>query len=92
LYIQTGNTKNVAKQIVANPKIELSAFDGSNWIRVEAVAVEDNRREARQSMLDAYPALQDRYSADDGITQVLYLKNAVATISSFSAAPKVIKF
>ena len=39
--------------------------------------VEDDRREARQSMLDAYPPLQKMYSADDGNTEVLYFKNAV---------------
>lgn len=36
--------------------------------------VEDDRREARQSMLDAYPSIQYLYSADDGNTVVLYLK------------------
>lgn len=92
LYIQTGRTKNVSKQIAANPKIEISAFDGTNWIRVEAVAVEDDRKEARQHMLDAYPALQSMYKADDGNTQVLYLKDVTATIASFTAEPKVISF
>ncbi|MCD7752681.1 MAG: NimC/NimA family protein, partial [Lachnospiraceae bacterium] len=48
--------------------------------------------EARQSMLDAYPSLQKSYSADDGNTVVFYLKDATATISSFSEAPKVVKF
>jgi uncharacterized pyridoxamine 5'-phosphate oxidase family protein len=92
LYIQTGKVKNVAKQIKANPKVEISAFDGAAWVRVQAVAVEDNRREAKQHMLDGYPTLQSRYSADDDNTQVLYLKNALATFESFSGKPRVIKF
>ncbi|MDR2132526.1 MAG: pyridoxamine 5'-phosphate oxidase family protein [Clostridiales Family XIII bacterium] len=94
LYIQTGKSKDVSKQIAANPKIEICAFDGESgrWIRVRADAVDDDRREARQHMLDAYPMLQDRYSADDGNTQVLYLKNAVATIFSFAGEPKTIRF
>jgi uncharacterized pyridoxamine 5'-phosphate oxidase family protein len=92
LYIQTGKTKDISKQIKANPKIEICAFDGNHWIRIQALAVEDDRREARQHMLDAYPTLQDRYSADDGNTQVLYLKDAVATLSSFTEEPKVIRF
>lgn len=91
LYIQTGKIKDVSKQIKANPKIEICAFDGNHWIRIQALAVEDDRREARQHMLDAYPALQDRYSPDDGNTQVLYLKDAVATLSSFTEEPKVIQ-
>jgi uncharacterized pyridoxamine 5'-phosphate oxidase family protein len=92
LYIQTGKVKKVSKQIKANPKVEISAFDGATWVRVQAVAVEDNRREAKQHMLDTYPTLQGRYSADDDNTQVLYLKNAVATFESFSGKPKVVKF
>ena len=92
LYIQTGKTKDVSKQMAANPKVELCAFGGGKWIRIQAVAVEDDRREAKQHMLDAYPNLQAMYSADDSNTQVLYLKDAVATISSFTDEPKVIRF
>ena len=92
LYIQTGRVKNVARQMKADPKIEICAVDGNRWIRVQAVAVEDDRVEARQHMLDAYPSLQAMYKADDGNTEVLYLKDATATISSFTEPPKVIRF
>lgn len=54
--------------------------------------VEDDRIEARQSMLDAYPSLQKMYSADDGNTEVFYFKDATATFSSFTHAPEVVKF
>ena len=92
LYIQTGKAKDVSKQMLANPKIEICAFNGQEWIRVQAVAIEDDRVEAKQSMLDNYPSLQDRYSASDDNTQVLYLKDATATIASFTAEPRTIKF
>jgi uncharacterized pyridoxamine 5'-phosphate oxidase family protein len=92
LYIQTGKEKSVSKQIGINPKVEICAMDGGAWLRLQAEAVEDNRREAKQHMLDAYPTLRDRYSADDNNTQVLYLKNAVATIATFQGEPKVMKF
>jgi len=92
LYIQTGKSKPCSKQMAANPKIEISAMVGGTWIRIEATAVNDDSVEAKQSMLDSYPMLKDRYSAEDENTQVLYLKDAVATIASFEGAPKVIKF
>ena len=92
LYIQTGKVKNVSKQIMKNPKIEICAMSEGSWIRIQANAVEDDRIEAKQSMLEAYPMLKDRYSAEDDNCQVLYLKDAVATISSFTIEPKVIKF
>jgi uncharacterized pyridoxamine 5'-phosphate oxidase family protein len=95
LYIQTGKAKNVSKQIGVNPKVELCAFAGGSWIRIQAVVVEDDRREAKQHMLNAYPMLQGMYSADDNNTQVVYLKNVVATIYTFGGEPKepkIIKF
>lgn len=92
LYIQTGKVKNVSKQMKANPKIEICGMVGNEWIRIEALAVEDDRVDAKQHMLDANPNLKSMYSADDGNTEVLYLKNATATIYSFAGSPKVIKF
>lgn len=92
LYIQTSKKKDVSKQLHANPKAELCAFKGGEWIRVAGELVEDDRVEARQSMLDAYPGLKKMYAADDGNTEVFYFKNGVATISSFTHEPKVIKF
>ncbi|HSW57204.1 MAG TPA: pyridoxamine 5'-phosphate oxidase family protein [Dehalococcoidales bacterium] len=92
MYIQTGKAKPVSKQMKKNPKVEICGFTGGQWIRVQAEAVEDDRVQAKQSMLDAYPQLKNMYSATDSNTQVLYLKNAVATIASFQGPPKVIKF
>ena len=92
LYIQTGKVKDVSKQIHANPKVEICAYKNGEWLRVAGELVEDDRREARQSMLDAYPSLQNMYSADDGNTEVFYLKNATATFSSFTLEPEVVKF
>jgi uncharacterized pyridoxamine 5'-phosphate oxidase family protein len=92
LYFQTSRTKNVSKQMAANPKVEICAYDGAQWIRVEAIAVDDNRREPKQSMLDAYPSLQKMYSADDNNTQTLYLKDVTATFYGFGGEPKVVKF
>ena len=92
LYIQTGKSKPVSKQIHANPRVEICAFKNGEWLRVSAILVEDDRREARVSMLDAYPELKAMYSPDDGNTEVFYLKDAVATFSSFTAAPKTVQF
>ena len=92
LYIQTGKVKDVSKQIHANPKVEICAFKDGQWLRVAGELVEDDRIEARQSMLDAYPSLQNMYKADDGNTEVFYFKNAKATFSSFTSAPETVEF
>ena len=92
LYIQTAKAKPCAKQMAANPKIEICAMNEGSWIRIAASAITDDSLEAKVSMLDAYPMLKDRYSAEDDNTNVLYLKDATATIESFGGEPKVIKF
>ncbi len=92
LYIQTGKKKPVADQMKANPKVEISAMAGGKWIRISAEAVLDERIEAQEHMLDAYPDLKGMYQPGDGNTEVYYLKNATAQICSFTEPPVVIEF
>ncbi len=92
LYIQTGKVKPCSKQLAANPKAEICAFAGGKWIRIAGELIDDDRVEAKKSMLDAYPNLRGSYDENDGNTQVLYFKNATATISSFVGEPEVITF
>lgn len=92
LYIQTGKVKPCAKQLQANPKAEICAFHNGTWVRIAGELVEDDRVEAKKSMLDAYPNLRGMYDENDGNTLVLYFENAVATFSSFSAAPETVTF
>ena len=92
LYIQTGKVKPTSRQLAANNKAEICAFNGGAWIRVACELIEDDRFEAKKSMLDAYPNLRGMYDENDGNTQVFYMQNAVATVSSFGSAPVVIEF
>ena len=92
LYIQTGKIKPTSRQLLANPKAEICAFCEGTWVRIAGELVEDDRAEARKSMLDAYPSLRGMYDENDGNTQVFYFKNATATFSSFSAAPETVTF
>ncbi len=92
LYIQSGKKKNVAKQIAANPKVEICAFDGKKWLRLAGELVADEDIEAQKSMLAAYPSLQKMYQPGDGNTVVYYVKNAKATFSSFGTADRTITF
>ena len=92
LYIQTGKSKNVYKQIIANNKVEICAFKDGRWLRISAELVEDDRVEAKKDMLDKNPTLRSMYDENDGNSIVFYLTNATATFYSFTDAPKEIKF
>ncbi len=92
LYIQTGKSKNVSKQMQINPKVEICGFMDGKWIRLEGTVVRDDKIEAKASMLDAHPDLKKMYSAEDDNTEVLYFEKAKATFYSFTEEPKVLEF
>ena len=92
LYITTSNQKMVYAQLMANPKIEISGMAGDKWLRLSATAVRDDRCEARHAMLEENPNLRALYNENDGVMEVLYLKDAKAAVCSFTAAPEVWEF
>ena len=92
LYIQTGKVKPVSKQIHANPKVELCAFLNGKWLRVTGELIPDERVEDKKHMLDSYPSLRGMYDENDGNTELLYFQNAVAVFSSFTEAPRTVRF
>jgi len=94
LYIQTGSSKAMARQMVANPKVEICAFDMSTgrWLRITGKLIADDRIEAKQSMLDAHPQLGDMYKADSPETMVLFFEDATAKFESFMDEPYTVEF
>ena len=92
LYIQTGKSKEVSKQLNANPKAEICAFNDGKWLRISGELINDDSREAKEALLEKMPELKAMYSADDDNMQMLYFKDATATFSSFTDAPETIKF
>ncbi len=92
LYIQTGKVKDVSKQIKDNPKVEICACKGGDWLRIAAELVEDDDHDVKVKMLDKMPDLKAMYSADDDNMQMFWLKDAVATFCSFTAQPETVSF
>ena len=92
LTIQTGRKKDVAQQMMLNPKIEICGFHKGTWVRVSAVVKEDARIEAQEHMLEAYPSLKKMYQPGDGNTMIFALENGEAVFSSFTAPARTIRF
>ena len=92
LYIQTGKKKDCYKQLLANPKAEICCFKSGKWLRIAGKLIPDDRVEAKKDMLDKNPNLRGMYDENDDNTIVLYFEDAVATFSSFTEAPKQIRF
>ena len=92
IYIQTGKSKDVSKQLAANPKAEICAFKNGEWIRVAGELVNDDSRDVKVAMLEKMPQLSGMYSADDDNMQMFCLKNAKAVFCSFTSEPEEIDF
>ena len=79
LYVVTSNNKDVFIQMVNNPNISILACnDSRKWVRIEGVAKQDNRIDAKQKMLDDNPILiaNKRYSsASDPTMAIFYIDN-----------------
>ena len=93
LYIQTGKSKAVFQQLMADPNAEICGCWKGTWLRIRCKLIDDNRVEAKKAMLDAYPNLRGRYNENDDNTRVLYFQDAVATFAHLDhREPETIKF
>jgi len=93
LYLCTGKAKDVYKQMVQNPDIEISAMGTDNtWLRIRGRIAFDDSREAKAQAFEESPNLLNIYKkgADDENYVTLYFTEAVATLYSFKEAPKTL--
>ena len=91
LYFCTNKTKDVYKQMVKCPDVEMSAMGAEGkWLRLCGKAVFDDSREAKAQAFTESAMLLQLYpkGADEEIFVTFCLKDAVATLYSFSEAPK----
>jgi len=90
LYFCTNKTKDVYKQLVKNPDIEISGMgaDGT-WLRIRGKIAFDESRDAKVQAFAEAPNLLKLYTkgADDEIFVTFYFTEAQATLYSFTGAP-----
>lgn len=88
LWFCTNNTKDVYKDMQANPEIEVSVSDSTYaLIRLNGKAVFENNMEVKEACM-SNPIVKGQYkTADNPIFEVFYLENAEATIADFSGNP-----
>ncbi len=93
LYFCTNKTKDVYKQMVQYPDVEMSAMGTEGkWLRLCGKAVFDASREAKAQAFAESAMLLQLYpkGADEEIFVTFYLKDAEATLYSFTGAPQKI--
>ena len=91
LYMCTGKMKDVYKQMVKSPDIEISAMGADNtWLRVRGKIEFDDSRDTKAQAFEEAPMLLQIYpkGADDENYVTFYFTEAKATLYSFADAPK----
>ena len=90
LYFCTNKTKDVYKQLKQNPDIEISDMGNNVWLRIRGRIAFDETREAKAQAFEQSPNLLRIYpkGADDETFVTFYFTEAVATLFSFTEAPK----
>jgi uncharacterized pyridoxamine 5'-phosphate oxidase family protein len=87
LYFSTNNTKEMYKQMRANPKIEICAVGADNkTLRIHGKVIFDAEHETKVKALEVSPALQRMYKPDDDIFTLFYFESAKAVISDMKGA------
>ena len=88
LWFCTNNQKDVYKDMMENPEIEISVSSPEYaWIRLAGKAVFENNMEAKELCMQN-PIVKGQYqTADNPIFEVFYLDEAKATIADFSGNP-----
>ena len=88
LWLCTNSTKDVYKDMQANPNIEISVSSPTYaWIRLNGRTVFEDNLSAKE-MCIRNPIVKSQYqTADNPIFEVFYLADAHAVIADFSGNP-----
>lgn len=88
LWFCTNNTKDVYKDMINNPYIELTVSSTDYaWIRLNGKVKFENNMEVKEACM-ANPIVQGQYKeASNPIFEVFYLEEAKAVIADFSGNP-----
>ncbi|OPY11709.1 MAG: Pyridoxamine 5'-phosphate oxidase [Syntrophus sp. PtaU1.Bin005] len=92
LYFCTNKSKDVYRQLVQNPDIEISGMGKDSWLRIRGRIAFDDSREAKAQVFEEMPDLLRMYpkGADDELFVTFYFTAAEAKLFTFAAAPKII--
>jgi uncharacterized pyridoxamine 5'-phosphate oxidase family protein len=94
-YFCTNNTKDVYKQIKANPYIEFTSQSPKfAWVRLSGEAKFTSDLKVKEKVIEASGLVKSIYkTADNPIFEVFYIEHGTAILADFSGnPPKEIKF
>ena len=92
IYIMAFGKTNATRQIAANQKAEICAFNGQT-LRIACTLVEDNRPEVGKALVDKMPVLKNLGLGENGENGVMYyLKDAKADFFKMMELEETVNF
>lgn len=94
LWFCTNNKKDVYRQLIANPSLEISTTSPEGrWLRLKGKAVFNTTPVVKAKALEINPRLKNMYSVEDQLFELFYIGEGEATFASMtSGETKTIKF
>ena len=87
----TSNQKDMYKQLVANPNVEISCIDTNyNTLRICGKAVFCTTEETQRKALEVMPPLGKKYAVGDGVFEIFSLDNVKAVCQTMSGEKQVL--
>ena len=89
LFFCTANTKDVFKQLKANPYVEFSSMTPSfAWIRLSGEVKFSDDKAVKEQILATNGLVKSIYqSADNPVFEIFYLDHGAAVLADFSGQP-----
>jgi len=80
IYFGCGTFKNVFKQLTTNPKVEILALNGTEFIRYDGVATVDKNEKVLNMIREMAPQIMQKYDENGWEMGVFYLDKGHAEI------------
>lgn len=80
IYFGCGTFKNVFKQLTANPKVEILALNGTEFIRYDGIATVDKNEKVLNTIREMAPQIMQKYDENGWEMGVFYLDKGHAEI------------
>ena len=92
IYFLVGTFKEVYKQILANPKVEIAAYDGDKFLRYYGTAKIVKKDNIVQKAFDELPEIREVFEKNNLELGVFFIDNATAEIRNEMSVEKTYKF
>lgn len=80
IYFGCGTFKNVYKQLTTNPRVEILALDGTDFMRYDGVAAVTKNEKVMAKFRKAAGAIMDMYDKNGWEMGIFYLEDGHAEI------------